>query len=113
MKIRFAVNQAEAFRRGVDVQKPTHIIEVDPATLSQEDRNLLADRLCGIDLNQMMVVGEIKQSGWHITAMLPTFEAMMEAVRENEREVQKEFEQEHKSQRSIAEKSAQREKAAA
>src|ERR1043165_1346625 len=47
MKIRFAVDQAEAFRRGVDCPKSIVTVEVDPKTLSQEERDLIADRLEG------------------------------------------------------------------
>lgn len=45
MKIRFAVDQAEALRRGIDAPKPSVLIEVDPAKLSPFARDMIADNL--------------------------------------------------------------------
>ena len=84
MKIRFAVDQAEAFRRGVDCPKSIVTVEVDPKTLSQEERDLIADRLEGIDLRRLhRSLEETVRSSSHLEALLPTFESMMEAVRAN------------------------------
>jgi hypothetical protein len=104
MILRFEVNQAEAFRRGVNVSKSTNHLDVNPAGLSQADRDLIADRLDGIDVCELDVDG-IKSykrnplaNGYtdaepelpvRIQAVLPTFEALMEAIRENEKEVKR------------------------
>lgn len=45
MKIRFAVDQAEALRRGIDAPKPTVLLEVDPSKLSPYARDVIADNL--------------------------------------------------------------------
>jgi len=89
MTLRFEVNQAEALRRGVSVPKSTCHIEVDPSKLSQQDRNLIADRLEGIDVCRLDEHG-MKQTlhdgngPTRVVANLPTFDALMEAVRANQ-----------------------------
>jgi hypothetical protein len=45
MKILCKVNQAAYFRRGIDTQSTEFEIEVDPAKLTQEERDFVADRL--------------------------------------------------------------------
>ena len=104
MVLRFEVDQAEAFRLGVDVPKSTNHLEVDPSKLTQVDRNLIADRLDGIDVCELNDSGQKMQESnpradglrdvpnripMRITAKLPTLEALMEAIRENEKEVQR------------------------
>ena len=59
MKLRFEVNQAEAFRRGINIEKSVHVIDVDPSTLDQDKRNLIADRLEGIDVCQLYVPDQL------------------------------------------------------
>jgi hypothetical protein len=100
MKLRFAVDQAEAFRQGVDCPKSIITIEVDPANIPQDERNLIADRLHGgIDVCR----GEIRDGDKvtpifsfgepaRIIAALPTFEALMQTVRADERELRGEGE---------------------
>lgn len=97
MVLRFEVNQAEAFRQGVDVEKSTNHLDVDPSKLSQEERNLIADRLIGIDVLRLEGNGDAVSrcpmgrigdaTRERIVAKLPTFEALMEAIRENEKAV--------------------------
>jgi len=102
MILRFEVDQAEAFRQGVNVPKSTNHVEVDPSKLSQEERNLIADRLDGIDVMAKGVDMEViqgssregdtvqfhvkglKKSTNRVVSKLPTFTALMEAVREDE-----------------------------
>ena len=94
MKLRFEVDQAEAFRRGIDVPKSIVTIEVNPAELSQEQRNLIADRLDGIDVCQHAGLLDGVLDGkplrdrngklFRILAKLPTFESLMEAIAEDE-----------------------------
>ena len=50
MQLRFRVNQAEAFRRGISVPKSIVRVDVEPAELDQKIRNLIADRMIGIDV---------------------------------------------------------------
>lgn len=94
MKLRFAVNQAESFRRGVDAPKSTATVDVDPATLSQEERDLIADRMEGIDVCRLTSKNPPQKDAFLgggfglVEAFLPTFEALMEAIRANEEAVQ-------------------------
>jgi hypothetical protein len=101
MQLRFSVNQAEAFRQGIDCPKSIVHVEVDPATLDETTRCLIADRMRGIDVYQLEYRGgetAIKLDyepvslslsvPVRIEAKAPTFEAMMEAVKENERKLQ-------------------------
>jgi len=87
MKLRFDVDQAEAFRRGIDCPKSIVTVDVNPAELSQEDRNLIADRLDGIDVCQMWHSdkGCVKEydngKPKRVVASEPTFAALMEAIR--------------------------------
>ena len=102
MVLRFEVNQAEAFRRGVNVQKSTNHLNVDPAELPQDVRDLIADRLEGIDVLELDEAGEKvfwpnPEADGHrevpnsipkrITAKLPTFDALLEAIKENDAQV--------------------------
>ena len=92
MILRFEVDQAEAFRQGVNVPKSTNHLDVDPSKLSQEERNLIADRLRGIDV--LKVEARRAPAGKplspdpdyteRIVARLPSFESLMEAIREDE-----------------------------
>ena len=87
MKLRFDVDQAEAFRQGVDVPKSIVTVEVNPADLPQEERTLIADRLVGIDVcERKMKDAALSMGAVRLKATLPTFEALMVAVRADERE---------------------------
>jgi len=92
MKLRFEVDQAEAFRQGIDVPKSIVTIEVNPAELPQGNRNLIADRLNGIDVCQIACITEgvlprdRNGQSLRIKAQLPTFESLMEAIAEDQRE---------------------------
>jgi len=85
MKLRFEVDQAECFRRGIDCPKSIVDLEVSPAEIPQEDRNLIADRLSGIEVKKYPVK-EYKGYGL-ILANEPTFEALIEAIKVTEREM--------------------------
>lgn len=61
MKIKFAVNQRECFRQGIDAPESYKIIEIDPATLDVFQRNALADRLVGIELRQLRAIEDGEQ----------------------------------------------------
>ncbi len=107
MTLRFEVNQAEAFRRGVNVPKSTCHLDVDPSKLPATERNLIAIRLEGIDVCQLDESGRKVRRSPHdtpgidardetgdmvrIVANLPTFEALMEAVKENQKHVMLQF----------------------
>lgn len=96
MKLRFEVNQAEAFRRGINLEKSIHVLDVDPSKLDQATRNLIADRLRGIDVCKLSTSHENgKLVPWltygKIMAMEPTFACLLEAIKENEAEVQSEI----------------------
>src|SRR6266851_3167292 len=94
MKLRFEVDQAEAFRQGIDVPKSIVAVEVAPSELSQEQRNLIADRLHGIDVCPLVGIEDgVMPTDRHgkplrIIAKLPTFESLMEAIVENQRDLE-------------------------
>lgn len=81
MTLRFEVDQATAFRRGVNVPKSTNHIEVDPETLSQKERDLIADRLNGIDVCALDAKGNKLQ---RIVAEVPTYDSLLYAICQNE-----------------------------
>ncbi len=102
MKLRFEVNRAEAFRRGMDLRKSVVTIEVKPWEITQEQRNLIADRLEGIDVLQLHynskasktektyywdTIGKRVAMPVRIQARAPTFDGLMEAIEANEAEV--------------------------
>jgi hypothetical protein len=101
MVLRFEVNQAEAFRQGVDVEKSTNHLEIDPSKLPEDERNLIADRLTGIDVcwlqvdnyhNVMKAKSNYDDDVRHrIVAKLPTYEALLEAIRANQGEIEAEL----------------------
>jgi len=110
-KVRFDVNQAEAFRQGLDCPKPTAIIELNPQAIDQESRNLIANRLVGMDILELHLGadGEREQLPSHktrghsrIKTKLPTFEALMTAIRENEAKLQAEMAQIKKAKSTAA-----------
>jgi hypothetical protein len=88
MTLRFEVDQADAFRRGINIPKSTIHLDVDPSKLSAEERNLIADRLNGIDVCKLVLnpaspdFSPIK-SGERIRAKDPTYDALMAAVKED------------------------------
>jgi len=91
MKLRFKLDQGDALRQGVDAPTSVVTIEVNPTQLMQEERNLLADRMDGIDVRQLRYsAGEKKPyvTTDHITANLGNYEALMAAVRANDAQCQ-------------------------
>lgn len=76
MKLRFKLNQAEAFRKGIDVPNSIVSIEVNPSTLDQAARDLIADRLDGIDVRQIFEYGKETP----IVAEEATFDSLMKAI---------------------------------
>lgn len=107
MKLRFKVDQGEALRQGIDAPTSITTIEVNPGDLTQAERNLLADRMDGIDVHALRLTQAIVQSkeGFvslsresmqkvkttPIMAKSPTFESLLEAVKENERMLRQEL----------------------
>jgi hypothetical protein len=55
VKLRFSVDQAEAFRLGIDVPKSIVTIDVTPSDVDAKTRHLIADRLEGIDVVQLQL----------------------------------------------------------
>ncbi len=85
MKLRFKVDQAEAFRRGIDAPKSIVTIEVKPSELTQDQRTRIADRLDGIDVCLLATPfgwdsEKCKNVSNHIIADEPTLEALMKAI---------------------------------
>jgi hypothetical protein len=89
MKLRFKIDQAECLRRGIDAPKSIVTIEVNPADMSAEDRNLIADRMCGIDVLPL-TSGGIKITD-QILSETPDYIGLIKAVRENDREVERQW----------------------
>lgn len=82
MKLRFEVDQAYLFRKGIDAPKSIVHIEVDPSKLPQSERDLIADRLIGIDVFKL----DTKQSDGLIKAKGPTWKDLLDAVKEDEKQ---------------------------
>ena len=94
MKLRFEVDQAACFRRGIDCPKSIVTIEVDPSTLTENERDLIADRLIGIDVCILWnsdagnTKGVCANGGPdRIKAESPDYAGLIAAVRANEAEV--------------------------
>lgn len=80
MKIRFKIDQADLFRRGIDAPKSVVSIEVNPADLPQETRDLIARHLEGIDVMQC------REGGAELVmAKDPTLESLVERLRQIEK----------------------------
>lgn len=91
MKLRFEVDQAECMRQGIDCPKSIVTVEVNPKDLSQDDRNILADRMVGIDIMQISASLDgsewmFKKSGSRIIAKAPTVEALIAAIKDDSQE---------------------------
>ena len=86
MKLRFAVDQAECFRKGVDCPKSVVTVEVDPAKTSQQERDRIADRLTGIDVRKLRPDG--LNLATLIEAKSPDYAGLIAAVRADEEEVE-------------------------
>lgn len=50
MKIRYRVNQAESFRRGIDAPEPIASLEINPSLLPENQRELIYKHLLGTDV---------------------------------------------------------------
>lgn len=97
MKLRFAVNQAECLRRGIDAPKSIVTIEVTPAEIPQVARNWIAKRMQGIDVCALKPDGSfqrnvhrLEESGGALNLHLlikanePNYTGLLLAVMENE-----------------------------
>lgn len=90
MFLRFRINQAEALRRGIDAPRSIVGIEVDPAKLTQADRNLIADRMEGINVCKLTLHRGrvVKNTDPNQVDLLmaddATLEALLDAVRADE-----------------------------
>lgn len=95
MSIRFEVNQAEAFRRGVDCPKSIVNVDVNPASLDATTRELIAKRMNGIDVcclsSDGAIVKSVEQGFVIVRADLPTLAALIAAVEKNEAEINPSF----------------------
>ena len=114
MKLRFEVDQAACLRAGIDCPHSIVAVEVNPAKLPQEERDLLADRLQGIDIfplalevgaregdkGEMEVVEgpsrRIDTATGRIVANAPTYDALLVAIRGNEDWIRSEEKKEKK-----------------
>lgn len=97
MKLRFEVDQADSFRRGIDRSKSIVSIDVNPADLPEEARSLIANHLVGIDVLQFFYHNGEVIKGYPITELSYTqrepkrlvakavnVEALIEAIKAND-----------------------------
>src|SRR5689334_21765016 len=95
MRIRFEVDQAESFRMGIHARTSVVSIDVNPRNLSEAHRNMIADRLDGIDVvkldyknSQIVKLYDGDGGPVRIKAKVPTWEAFMDAVAANAASIQ-------------------------
>lgn len=88
MKLKFNINQAESFRLGIDAPKSHAMIEVDPTTLHEDHRKLIAERMHGIlvcfgrwEGDKIVPKMKSKVEGDRIVCVLATFEDLMKYIR--------------------------------
>ena len=92
MKVLFEIEQSEGSHSGASKCHTSIVaLDIDPATISQKDRDLLADRLIGINVCQlwnddMGTTKSINRDGSpiRVVSKAPSYEALMEAVREDQ-----------------------------
>ena len=96
MKLRIKIDQAEAFRRGINAPSDEVDVEVDPAELTHEQRELISEHLRGgeVCLLQLEPYGQGKMiTRQRIVVPVPTLEAILHAIKDNrirlEEELQK------------------------
>ena len=105
LKVRFDVNQAEAYRLGFECPKPTVTLTISALSLSATHRAYLADRMVGADVceailradgsrgpavvwqPQMFGDSRAKALPCRLVASLPTLDALLEALEEDESRV--------------------------
>jgi hypothetical protein len=84
MKLRFNVNQAVCFRKGVNCPLSIVTIDVDPAGLPLEKRGAIADRLHGIDVLSTSKgsdpSAQTKEGRSRVIADGPSFEDLWRAI---------------------------------
>jgi hypothetical protein len=97
MKLRFEIDQADSFRRGIDRSKSIVSIDVNPADLAEEARSLIAEHLVGIDLLQFFYHNGDVIKGYQIKELSHTsrepkrivakavnIDALIEAIKAND-----------------------------
>jgi|SRR5579859_7756334 len=107
MKLRFEIDQAACFRKGIDAPKSIVTIEVDPSELPLDQREMIADRLNGIDVctidvsdvhvrcqgasfTYSAIPGKKPRffvSSHRIKAETPTLEALLSALRTDDKRI--------------------------
>lgn len=91
MKLRFAINQGEALRRGIDAPNSIHTLDVDPQRLPQATRSMIADRLRLHDIRVyrkgMVPALDDKEPTYArmLTAVTPDWTGFLQALEEDER----------------------------
>jgi hypothetical protein len=102
MKLRFEVDQADSFRRGIDRPKSIISIEVNPADIPEHVRSVIANHLVGIDVLQLFYhngevikgypIRELSYTSHEpkrIVANAGNLEALVEAVKENDHTIER------------------------
>lgn len=100
MKLRFEVNQAEAFRKGIDAPHSITSVDVNPGELTPDVRELIANRLYGIEVCRLVpaipateenpgTIYVAARRGEPVRVMTTgvTFADLLEAVIANEKEL--------------------------
>lgn len=99
-KIKFAVDQAAIFRKGISYDKSTVTIEVDPSSLSQGHRDMIADRLEGIQVVELVSHSDAIEKNWYSNRPDPVLieadgidqAAIIAAMERNQAELRSKFE---------------------
>jgi hypothetical protein len=97
MKLRFEIDQADSFRRGIDRPKSIVSIDVNPADVSDEARFLVANHLVAIDVLQFFYHNGESIKGYpirelsytsrepsRIVAKAANMDALVEAIKAND-----------------------------
>lgn len=102
MKLRFEINQADSFRRGIDRPKSIVSIDINPADVPEHVRSLIANHLSGIDVLQFFYHNGEVLKGYPIRELLYTsrepkrivahaanLESLVDAIKENDHMIER------------------------
>jgi hypothetical protein len=91
MKLRFAMDQGECLRRGIDCKSSTVTIEVNPPELPEAERKLIADRMLRGKIDVYSRSTLVSDEPQLICANSPDYNGLIEAVRQDEEEGKKDL----------------------
>ena len=104
MKLRFKVNQATSFKRGVNADTSIVDLEVDPSAIPQEDRDLIALNLHGIEVHEPGYSSLIETNGPCLSDLLDALRAIQkQKTEEKARTLKRQEESRLKEEQAIQE----------